>query len=115
MSKIEDSYSRELLEIRKALEIAEEKRFASGLTALEKKELEQASIVLRTREREIISKIGKEIADSIKNSGVKLETLAKNIRVHTKKMGHTTHSLEKVKKALLTIAKLSQSYLENID
>ena len=107
MSKIEDSLSRELLEIRKALEIAEEKRFAAGLTALQKKELEQASMVLRDRERELISQMGQEIAQSIKASGAQLEILAKNIRARTSKMSHTNKSLGKVKKALLLVSKLS--------
>lgn len=106
MSKTETSPSHELSEIRKALEIADEKRLAPGLTTLQKKELEQASIVLRNREREIISKIGKDIAESIKNSSAQLEILAKNIRARTQKMSKTTQSLNQVKKALQLISKL---------
>lgn len=106
MSKIEDSLATELSEIRKALFVAEDKRFAAGLTQLKKKELEQASIVLRDRERELISRIGNEIALSIKVSGEQLEKLSKDIRTRTKKMSSTTHSLEKVKKAILLISSL---------
>lgn len=107
MSKKEDSLAFELLEVRKALGVAEDNRFSGGLSALEKKELEQASIVLRDRERELITQIGKEIALSIEVSGEQLQTLSKNIRVRTKKMSHTTQSLEKVKKALLLVSKLT--------
>ena len=106
MSKIKDSLAAELSEIRKALEIAEENRFSTGLTPVQKKEMEQASMVLRNREREIISQIGKEISESIKAYGSQLEILAKNIRARTKKMGRTTQSLYKVKKALLLVSKL---------
>ena len=107
MSKTENSPSRELLEIRKALEIAEEKRFAAGLTSVQKKELEQASIVLRDRERELVSLIGKEIAESIKKSGAQLESLSKTIRERTKKMGKTTQSIKNVKQALLLVSRLA--------
>lgn len=106
MSKTETSPSRELLEIRKALELADEKRLAPGLTTSQKKELEQASIILRNRERELISQIGKEITESIKNSSAQLEILAKNIRARTQKMSKTTQSLNQVKKALQLISKL---------
>lgn len=106
MSKTETSPSRELLEIRKALELADEKRLVPGLTVLQKKELEQASIILRNRERELISQIGKEITESIKNSSAQLEILAKKIRARTQKMSKTTQSLNQVKKALQLISKL---------
>lgn len=106
MSKTETSPSRELLEIRKALELADEKRLAPGLTTSQKKELEQASIILRNRERELISQIGKEITESIKNSSAQLEILAKKIRARTQKMSKTTQSLNQVKKALQLISKL---------
>lgn len=106
MNKTDTSPSRELLEIRKALELADEKRLAPGLTTSQKKELEQASIILRNRERELISQIGKEITESIKNSSAQLEILAKKIRARTQKMSKTTQSLNQVKKALQLISKL---------
>lgn len=106
MNKKENSFSSELSEIRKALDIAENNRFATTLTALQRKELEQASIVLRNRERELTTQTGKEIAESLKNSGTQLENLAKEIKIHTKRMGQTTQSLNKIKKALLLISKL---------
>ncbi len=106
----ENSSANELADIRKALEIAEEARFSSSsLTTKQNKELEQASLVLRDRERELISIIGKEIAQSIKGYGTQLDTLSKTIRERTKKMSKTTQSLNKVKKALLMVSNLSKS------
>ncbi|MFA5713759.1 MAG: hypothetical protein WC960_06230 [Bacteroidales bacterium] len=103
MSKIEKSYSSQLLEIQKLLERAEEERFADSLSAEERAELERASLVLRNRERELIALIGKEIAAKIKESAPQLESLAKEIRAKTTKMGKTTQSITKVKRAIQMI------------
>lgn len=99
-----------LSEISNALKVVDEKRFSSTLTLTQKRELEQASTVLRDRERELLAQIGQEIAQSIKTMGSQLTILSKDIRAKTKKMSRTTQSLSKVKKALLLVKKLSQSF-----
>ncbi|MDD2584344.1 MAG: hypothetical protein WCR61_05220 [Bacteroidales bacterium] len=110
MSEKQNTLVAQLSEISNALKIVEEKRFSSTLSPAQKRELEQASTVLRDRERELLAQIGQEIAQSIKTMGSQLTLLSKKIRAKTKKMSYTTQSLNKVKKALLLVKKLSQSF-----
>lgn len=110
MSEKQNTLVAQLSEISNALKVVEEKRFSTLLTPIQKRELEQASTVLRDRERELLAQIGEEIAQSIKTMGSQLTILSKEIRAKTKKMSHTTQSLKNVKKALLLVNKLSQSY-----
>lgn len=109
MGKEEKTFAAQLSEIRKALVTVEKNRFLIASNTNQKVELEEASIVLRNRERELLSLIGKEIAESIKNTSNQLKTLSKKIRIQTTKMSKTTQSIKKTKDALLLINKLSQS------
>lgn len=109
MSIEEKSYAAQLSEIREALAVVEKNRFLIASNTNEKVELEEASIVLRNRERELISLIGKEIAESIKSTSSQLKALSKKIRTQTLKMSTTTQSIKKIKNALLLINKLCQN------
>lgn len=100
MSKRENKLAVELLAICKELELIESKRSEPSISPTQKKELERTSILLREREREIISKIGKEISLSIKESGKELEELSKKIRKFTKKMSKTNSSIKKLSQYL---------------
>lgn len=105
--------AKELNLLRKALEKAEEARFAKGLDDAQREELEKASVILRVKERELINKIGVEIAAQIKESSDSLEELAKAIRQRSaglsktaKKTDAVTKALEKVIEAVVLIKSL---------
>ncbi len=90
-------FAKELAIVRHALAKAEELRFAQGLTNAQKKELEQCSLELRDRERELIAEVGKEIAAKIELSGRELEEIAKQIRLKNAKIGKTTKVLNSLR------------------
>lgn len=105
--------AKELNLLRKALEKAEEARFAKGLDDAQREELEKASVILRVKERELINKIGVEIAAQIKESSESLEELVKAIRQRSaglsktaKKTDAVTKALEKVIEAVVLIKSL---------
>lgn len=92
--------AKELNLLRKALEKAEEARFAKGLDDAQREELEKASVILRVKERELINKIGVEIAAQIKESSDSLEELAKAIRQRSAGLSNTAKKTDAVTKAL---------------
>lgn len=105
--------AKELNLLRRALEKAEEARFEKGLDDAQREELEKASVILRVKERELINKIGVEIAAQIKESSDSLEELAKAIRQRSaglsktaKKTDAVTKALEKVIEAVVLIKSL---------
>lgn len=103
MNDIGKEPAKELALLRKALQFAEQKRFADNLSPDQKRELESASVAIREREREIIAQIGKEIADNIKESSESLEQLAKDIRNRTTGISSGAKQLNKLSKAILTV------------
>ncbi len=103
MNDIGKEPAKELALLRKALQLAEQKRFADNLSPDQKRELESASVAIREREREIIAQIGKEIADNIKESSESLEQLAKDIRNRTTGISSGAKQLNKLSKAILTV------------
>ena len=109
MTKIDNVHSKELVEIQKLLEKAEKSRFATGLTPDQKLELEKASMVLRKREKELITLINKEIAEDIKKEGAQLKNLSKEMREKSTKMGKNTKNATQVKKAIQLINHLISS------
>lgn len=92
--------AKELNLLRKALEKAEEARFAKGLDDAQREELEKASVILRVKERELINKIGVEIAAQIKESSESLEELVKAIRQRSAGLSKTAKKTDAVTKAL---------------
>ena len=65
--------------------------------------LEQASVDLRKTERELISKIGIDIASKIKADGESLEILAAKIRKRVEKMGRLPKRLDSLSKVVISI------------
>lgn len=92
--------AKELNLLRRALEKAEEARFEKGLDDAQREELEKASVILRVKERELINKIGVEIAAQIKESSDSLEELAKAIRQRSAGLSNTAKKTDAVTKAL---------------
>jgi DNA replication protein DnaD len=89
-------YAKKLAEIRKEFDKTEKQRLAPELSAQKRKELEDHSLSLRKAERELIVKIGKEIAAAIDKSSAPLKALSTRIKTSTKRMSRTTRTLDKV-------------------
>jgi len=66
-------------------------------------QLELASVDLRRTERELVSKIGTDIASKIKADGDSLETLAAKIRKRVEKLGRLPKQLDKLSTVILNI------------
>ncbi len=89
-------YAKQLAEIRKEFDKTEKERLAPNLSAQKRNELEDYSLSLRKAERELIAKIGKEIAAAIDKSSAPLKALSTRIKTSTKRMSRTTRTLDKV-------------------
>lgn len=93
-------YARQLADIRKEFNKTEKQRLDPNLSCQERKELEDHSLSLRKAERELITKIGKEIAAAIDKSSAPLKALSTRIKNSTKRMSRTTYTLGKIEKTL---------------
>lgn len=65
---------------------------------------DKAAVDLRNIERELITKLGKEIAASVKAGGEPLEELAARLRARIEKMSRLPRRLDKISKVILEIA-----------
>jgi 23S rRNA A1618 N6-methylase RlmF len=114
MKKEGTKYSRELAKIRMLLSEAE----AARLKAIEKEQLrslEEASLLLREKERELICKMGEEIAKRIENDSRSLNELATQIRSRIEKSGKMPKRLDKITKVILKIAEIADSVKEKAE
>ena len=98
----------ELEELRRALEEVEKLRFAKGVTIEEYARLESASVNLRDKEREIISKLGAEIASQIMASSLSLSELSKRIKDRIAKLSKLPKSLDKISAVILEIIDIAR-------
>ena len=124
MESKDKSAAKQLAQIRKSLAEIEEMRYkalknsVNGIKSGEQQfrdinlgpktptplmQLELASVELRRTERELVTKIGTEIASKIKADGDSLETLAAKIRKRVEKMGRLPKQLDKLSKVILNI------------
>ncbi|MCE5321641.1 MAG: hypothetical protein PHV09_08265 [Bacteroidales bacterium] len=124
MESKDKSAAKQLAQIRKSLAEIEELRYkalknsVNGIKSGEQQfrdislgpktptplmQLELASVDLRRTERELVSKIGTDIASKIKADGDSLETLAAKIRKRVEKMGRLPKQLDKLSKVILNI------------
>ena len=124
MESKDKSAAKQLAQIRKSLAEIEEMRYkalknsVNGIKSGEQQfrdinlgpktptplmQLELASVDLRRTERELVSKIGTDIASKIKADGDSLETLAAKIRKRIEKMGRLPKQLDKLSKVILNI------------
>ena len=124
MESKDKSAAKQLAQIRKSLAEIEEMRYkalknsVNGIKSGEQQfrdinlgpktptplmQLELASVELRRTERELVSKIGTDIASKIKADGDSLETLAAKIRKRVEKMGRLPKQLDKLSKVILNI------------
>jgi uncharacterized protein involved in exopolysaccharide biosynthesis len=124
MESKDKSAAKQLAQIRKSLAEIEELRYkalknsVNGIKSGEQQfrdislgqkshtpliQLELASVDLRKKERELVSKIGTEVASKIKAEGDSLETLAAKIRKRVEKMGRLPKQLDKLSKVILNI------------
>jgi hypothetical protein len=124
MESKDKSAAKQLAQIRKSLAEIEEMRYkalknsVNGIKSGEQQfrdinlgpktptplmQLELASVELRRTERELVTKIGTDIASKIKADGDSLETLAAKIRKRVEKMGRLPKQLDKLSKVILNI------------
>jgi len=98
--------SRQLATLRKALSETENLRLKAG-SREQAEALESASVELRDKEREIISKLGEEIAEKIESDGRSLNELAATIRKRIEKQGRMPKKMDKLSKLFLKIAEIA--------
>lgn len=98
----------ELGEIRRALSEIEKLRFSKGVSNEEYTRLEYASVDLRDREREVIAKLGVEIASKIKASSLSLSELSKRIKARTAKLSKLPKSMDKISAVILEIIDIAR-------
>ena len=124
MESKDKSAAKQLAQIRKSLAEIEEMRYkalknsVNGIKSGEQQfrdinlgpktptplmQLELASVELRRTERELVTKIGTDIASKIKADGDSLEPLAAKIRKRVEKMGRLPKQLDKLSKVILNI------------
>lgn len=114
MKKDLAKYSSELAKIRMLLSEAE----AARLKAIEKKQLrslEEASLLLREKERELIGRMGEEIAKRIESDSRSLNELASQIRSRIENSGKVPKRLDKITKIILKIAEIADNIKEKTE
>jgi|GEM_PF-3799346 len=97
---------KKLEDTRRAIAEVDELRYlAASLGRKEKLAVyDKAAVDLRNIERELITKLGKEVAASVKAGGEPLEELAARLRARIEKMGRLPRRLDKISKVILDIA-----------
>lgn len=101
-------YLTELSDVRRAIQDTEELRYKAFKSGKEEEAdiLEIASVELKARERELVVKIGVNLANRIELGTTSLEELTTRVKERVEKMGKASKGLDKFSKILLKISRI---------
>lgn len=100
--------SGELGELRRALDMIENLRFSPDLSEVDVRRLEEASVELRNREREIVASIGSKLAGEIMASSVSMKELTERIKMRTEKLSKLPKGLDRFSEVILEIIDIAR-------
>ena len=98
-------YAAELGSLRKEQQRVDSLRIEPGITDEQRRSLEEESLLLRRRERELVAAIGKEVAAAIEASAGALKELSGRIKATSARMGRNTARLDKAGKVAAAVAR----------
>ncbi len=98
-------YAIELGSLRKEQQRVDKQRLEPGITEEQRRFLEEESLLLRRRERELVAAIGKEVAAAIEASAGALKELSGRIKATSARMGRNTARLDKAGKLAVAVAR----------
>ena len=98
-------YAAELGKLGKEQQRVDRQRLEPGITEEQRRSLEEESLLLRQRERELVAAIGKEVAAAIEASTGALKELSGRIKATSARMGSNTARLDKAGKVAVAVAR----------